>query len=167
MANCILCEKPLPQRSETSKKGKDLVCAACNKSIDRKLDAGVAKERKKLAEHKELQKRIKSLEKLSKELKEMIEMAPDACGATEDVAGHLPKEIQPYLFTPLKSYKMVQFLLAVAQGEYMDSITKQDSEVRLENALQNSIKNEDYRKSAVLFDKIKEKKEKKPKPEKK
>jgi hypothetical protein len=97
------------------------------------------------------------LEKRSNELKEMIENNPDYCGETEEMLEDLPEALQQFAFTPVKSYKMIQVLLALTKGEYMDSILKEDSEVRLKKALKNSIEAE----SAKIRDKLKEKTEKK------
>jgi protein-arginine kinase activator protein McsA len=62
---------------------------------------------------------------------------------------------------------MAQFLLAITQGELMDSIAQQDSTVRLENALKKALETEDYRKSATLLDKLNQQKAEKTKSDKK
>lgn len=164
MSKCILCDKPLPKHTKKDLKSSDLVCDACNHSIDQKIDTAIeAKKRKELQEYEEIKERLKHLERLSNELNELIESAPDACAETEESLENFPESVRPYLHTPIKTFKMVQFLLAITKGEYMDSITKQDSEVRLENALKKAVEKEDYRKSAIIRDKIKEKKEKRNK----
>lgn len=170
MSKCIMCEKPLLPRSAASKskKATDLLCAACRKAIQpsQKVEAEAESETDETETPKMIKERLKYLKKMSKELEDMILTHPDLVGQTEDDLAELPEIIQAYAFTPVKSYKMVQFLLAITKGEYMDSIVKQDSKARLKKALETSIEEEDYRKSAKLRDKIKEKSDKKPKSDK-
>jgi protein-arginine kinase activator protein McsA len=169
MEKCILCEQPLSPRSATpkNKKATNLLCTACKKRIEpSKTGEDNAAETDETDTPKMIKERLKYLKKMSKELEDMILTHPDLCGQTEDDFAELPEIIQAYAFTPVKSYKMTQFLIAITKGEYMDSIMKQDSAVRLNKALENSIEEEDYRKSAKLRDKIKEKGDKKPKSDK-
>jgi hypothetical protein len=157
MKKCILCERTFERATRTRKKSQDLVCDECNKTLDKKTEG----QTKSLEPHEVIQARIELLQKLSTELKDLIETNVDKCAQTEELLEALPESVQPYLYTPMKSYKMMQFLLAITQGELMDSIVQQDSTVRLENALKNSLEAEDYRKSAALLDKLNKKKVKK------
>ncbi len=144
MEKCVLCDKPLPARSKPLKTSKDLVCSACNQNIMKEpqkddTDEMSNRTKEEAITLKEIKKRIKHLEKMANELRDMIETSPDYCGESEEMAEKLPKALQPYVYTPLKSYKMTELLLAIAKGEYMDIITKQESGVRLEKALKTSI----------------------------
>ena len=156
MSKCILCDKPLPPHNTEEKIHQNLMCDACNQTVDEEGEAET--EHLELGNHKEIKKRIKGLKKMSRELKEMILQNPEACGKTEETVESYPKAVQGFMHTPIKSYKMTQFLLAVAKGELIDCITKKDSPERLENALKKAIDKEDYRKSATLQDKINKKK---------
>jgi protein-arginine kinase activator protein McsA len=169
MSKCIMCEKPLPTRSASpkSKKATDLLCESCKKTVQPSKKEADEADADEPDTPKMLKERLKYLNKMSKELEDMILTHPDLVGQTEDDLAELPESIQAYAFTPVKSYKMVQFLLAITKGEYMDSIVKQDSEARLKKALETSIKEEDYLKSAKLRDKIKETVEKTDKRDKK
>jgi protein-arginine kinase activator protein McsA len=159
MKKCILCESSFERAANKRKKSQDLVCDACNKTLDKK--SSKAKQPESLEPHEVIQARVEALQKLSKELKDMIETNLESCAQTEDVLSSLPESVQPFLYTPMKSYKMAQFLLAIMQGELMDSIAQQDSSVRLENALKKALETEDYRKSATLLDKLNQQKAKK------
>lgn len=172
MSKCIMCEKPLPPRSTSlkSKKATDLLCDSCKQTVQPSKKEVNETDADEPDTPKMLKERLKYLNKISNDLEDMILTHPDLVGQTEDNLAELPESIQAYAFTPVKSYKMVQFLLAITKGEYMDSIVKQDSEVRLKKALETSIKEEDYLKSAKLRDKIKEetqKNDKKSKSDKK
>lgn len=166
MEKCVLCDQPLPDINPKHKSSKNLMCTTCNQGILQ--DAATAKARVDTQETEdeepestsEILERIKYLEKSVKELQDMIETAPDACAEAEESVAAFPKAVQAYMHTPIKSFKMMQILLAISKGEYMDSIARKDSEVRLKDALAKSIKNEDFRKSAEILDKIKEKKKK-------
>lgn len=170
MPKCIMCERSVPPGSATSKskKATDLLCDSCKKAIQpsKKKEDDADFEANEAETPKMIKERLKYLKKMSKELEDMILTHPDLVGQAEEDFAELPEIIQAYAFTPVKSYKMVQFLLAITKGEYMDSIVKEDSEARLNKALETSIEEEDYRKSAKLRDKIKEKSDKKPKSDK-
>ena len=132
MPNCILCDRPIPTPQTEHKRGKDLVCAACNSDILKQpADPDQADDGQPEITAAVL-KRINALEARSKELYEMIETDPEYCGKSEEMVSNLPKIIQAYVMTPVKSYKMMQFLIAIAKGEYVDSIIKEGSDLRLE-----------------------------------
>jgi protein-arginine kinase activator protein McsA len=164
MNKCVLCNQPLPETKLKSKKSKNLVCDTCNDSILK--DATSARESAAIEDDdepedtSEILYRIKHLEKSLQELQDMIEASPEACADLEETVESFPKGIQGFLHTPIKSYKMMQFLLAISKGEYMDSIARKDSDLRLKKALEDSIEQENFRKSAEIRDKINAKKQK-------